>query len=227
MYPDSVEADIILKEYGRIIQKLVDKIILVEDKAERTRQANQCVELMRIINPNIKDSLEQYNKLWDHLFIISNYKLDVDSPYPMPSPAARFARPKMVPYPNYNIRFKHYGRNIWTLCNQISAMPEGADKENGVAFLSRLMKRSYQTWNKDNIEDEIIVKELTSLSNRTIELDIQKVKEERLLDLSGIRDIKQVQGKPGGPTANPQDRNNHFKHNKRPNNNRFQGKKKR
>src|SRR6187402_410929 len=140
---------IVLKEYGKNIQKIVDWILTIEDRDQRTRYANTCVELMRQLNPGVRDTDEQTTKLWDHLFIMSNFKLDVDTPHPMPDIAVLGRKPEPVPYNHNNLKYKHYGKNVNLLIQQAILKEDPQEKEDAVIYLGRLMKRLYGTWNKE------------------------------------------------------------------------------
>jgi hypothetical protein len=176
---------IVLKEYGKNIQKIVDWILTIEDRDQRTRYANTCVELMRQLNPGVRDADEQTTKLWDHLFIMSNFKLDVDTPHPMPDIAVLGKKPDRVPYNHNNLRYKHYGKNINLLIEQAILKEDGVEKDDAIIYIGRLMKRLYSTWNKENVDDEVIVEHLFELSKKKLQIDIDKVKAERLFDTIG------------------------------------------
>jgi hypothetical protein len=176
---------IVLKEYGKNIQKIVDWILMIEDRDQRTRYANTCVELMRQLNPGVRDADEQTTKLWDHLFIMSNFKLDVDTPHPMPDLAVLGKKPDRVPYNHNNLRYKHYGKNINLLIEQAISKEDGVAKDDAIIYIGRLMKRLYSTWNKENVDDEVIVEHLSELSKKKLLIDIEKVKAERLFDTVG------------------------------------------
>ena len=176
---------IVLKEYGKNIQKIVDWILTIEDRDQRTRYANTCVELMRQLNPGVWDTDEQTTKLWDHLFIMSNFKLDVDTPHPMPDLAVLGKKPDRVPYNHNNLRYKHYGKNINLLIEQAVLKEDGVEKDDAIIYIGRLMKRLYSTWNKENVDDEVIVEHLSELSKKKLLIDITKVKAERLFDTVG------------------------------------------
>lgn len=176
---------IVLKEYGKNIQKIVDWILTIEDREQRTRYANTCVELMRQLNPGVKDTEEHTTKLWDHLFIMSNFKLDVDTPHPMPDIAVLGRKPEPVPYNHNNLKYKHYGKNVNLLIQQAILKEEAEERDHAIIYLGRLMKRLYGTWNKENVDDEVIVEHLSELSKKQLTIDIARVKQERLFDTVG------------------------------------------
>lgn len=182
----------VLKEYGQNIQKIVDWILTIEDKEQRTRYAYICIELMRQLNPSIKDAQEHTEKLWDHLFIMSQFKLDVDSPYPMPDPSILGRKPLPVPYNQNNLRFKHYGKNIELLIEAAKQKTDPEEKEAAIVYIIRLMKKYYITWNKDTVEDEVILEHLHILSKGQLNLSIERVKEGRLLEQINMSEQKLV-----------------------------------
>ncbi|MBV6646153.1 MAG: DUF4290 domain-containing protein [Cyclobacteriaceae bacterium] len=173
---------LILREYGRNIQRLVRYVKTVEDQEKRNTYAATLVELMKQINPNVKDSNEYYQKVWDDLFITSEFGLDVESPFPKPNPNILERKPERVHYRTNEIKFKHYGRNIELLISQALEMESQEDKESAIVTIGRLMKSFFQTWNKDTIEDEMVLKTIKSLSKNGLDIDIEKVKEHKLFD---------------------------------------------
>jgi hypothetical protein len=186
---------IILKEYGRNIQNIVNYILKIEDKEKRSAYAKTLIELMRQINPSMKDAQDSYHKIWDHLYIMSNFKLDVDSPYPKPLTSIFDKKPMRVAYNTHNLRFKHYGRNIELLIDKAINMTDKEEQDAAIIYIGRLMKRFYASWNKENIDDEVIVEHLQSMSGNKLKIDIEKVKNENLFD-SKEKEFKEY--KPSG-----------------------------
>jgi len=174
--------DIILKEYGRNIQDIVAFILKIEDREQRTKYAITCIELMRMINPTIKDTQELYTKLWDQLYIISNFELDVDSPHPMPERAAIGKKPTPVAYNSNKLFYKHYGRNIELVIQKAIDMEDPEEKEAIIIYLGRTMKKFYCTWNKENVEDDLIIAHIHELSRGKLVVDVEKVKAQSLFD---------------------------------------------
>lgn len=171
-----------LKEYGSSIQKLVDNMVNIEDRSTRTRYAHILIELMRQIHPNMKDGQDYYNKLWDDLYIMSNFTLDVDSPYPPPSEEALGKKPQRVPYNTHRLKFKHFGRNVDLLVAKAVALEDPEERRTFVSYLTRLMKTFYQAWNKESVEEETIYQSLIELSNGKLSDDIKLIREEGLVD---------------------------------------------
>ena len=173
--------DLIQKEYGRNIQKLVKYVRDIEDRAERTSYAYTLVELMKQINPIMKESPEYNQKVWDDLYIISRFDLDVDGPYKMPEKESIGKRPQPLGYNNYDIKIKHYGRNVEILINKAIEL-EGAEQEAAIAYIGKLMKSFQLIWNKDTVDDALILKNIEELSKGKLTLPIDRIREEGLFD---------------------------------------------
>ena len=172
-----------LREYGRNVQNLVAHIKTIEDKEKRNKLAALLVELMKMINPEFsKDASEYTQKVWDDLFIISKFDLDVDSPFPIPEATILERKPDRMRYSSNHIKFRHYGKNIEILIKNAIALEDPKEKEGAVIAIGKLMKSFYQTWNKDNIEDEQVLKNIRQLSEDQLDIDINKVKEFGLFD---------------------------------------------
>jgi hypothetical protein len=154
----------IIPEYGRNIQKMIDFAIAVEDREERNKVARAIIDVMGQLNPHLRDVTDFKHKLWDHIFIISEFKLDVDSPYPKPTAETFQTKPDRVLYPSNDIRYKHYGKTVERIIAKGREYPEGAEKNALVEQIANLMKRSYLTWNRDSVNDEVILKQLAELS---------------------------------------------------------------
>lgn len=157
-------------------------MVNIDDRSTRTRYAHILIELMRQIHPNMKDGQDYYNKLWDDLYIMSNFTLDVDSPYPPPSEEALGKKPQRVPYNTHHLKFKHFGRNVDLLIAKAVALEEPDERRAFVSYLTRLMRTFYQAWNKESVEDETIYQSLIELSNGKLYNDIKLIREEGLVD---------------------------------------------
>ncbi|MEQ8238006.1 MAG: DUF4290 domain-containing protein [Cyclobacteriaceae bacterium] len=174
---------ITLKEYGRNVQNLVAHIKNTEDKEKRDKYASILVELMKSINPEFsKDANEYTQKVWDDLFIISHFDLDVKSPFPIPESTILERKPDRVKYRLNKIKYKHYGKNVEQLIKDAIALEDPAEKEGAVVAIGKLMKAFFQTWNKENIEDEQVLKNIRQLSDNQLDIEIEKVKEFNLFE---------------------------------------------
>jgi hypothetical protein len=154
-----------LPEYGRHIQQMVDYIASVEDRDERNRLAKSLVAIMGNLNPHLRDINDFKHKLWDHLFIMSDFKLDIDSPYTIPSVEQYNEKPRRVPYPGNPIKFKHYGRIIEMMIEKAVAMEEGPEKDALKQLIANQMKKANITWNKESVSDDDIFRDMQTLSN--------------------------------------------------------------
>jgi len=176
-------AHLILKEYGRNIQKIVDYLRTIEDDKKRSQLAKTLVELMRQLSPSFsKDANEQYNKLWDDLFIMSGFELKVDSPFPVPPREILEKKPERVTYNYNNLKYKHYGRNIELLIQKAVSMEDSPEKQSFVNYIAKQMKAFYVLWNKEVVDDVVILDQLKEISKGKLVLDVTKVKEEGMLD---------------------------------------------
>lgn len=164
----------------------------IDSKEKRNSYAHTLVQLMTNINPNVKDATEYEQKVWDDLFIISNFQLDVDSPYPIPDANILERKPDRVLYHSNEIKYRHYGRSIEILIEQARKIEDPSEKESAVITIGKLMKSFYQTWNKDSIEDEQVLKNIKRMSDNELDIDIEKVKELKLFDM--IRREKSYDG---------------------------------
>jgi len=155
---------LVISEYGRHIQKLVEYAITLKDKEERQKMANGIIDIMGELNPQLRDVADFKHKLWDHLFIISNFELDVDSPYEKPVIEKLFEKPEPLAYPNSKIKYNHYGKVIELMIDEAIKMEDQELKSKLVIAIANQMKKSYVNWNLDTVEDEVILNQLTKLS---------------------------------------------------------------
>lgn len=162
---------LLLPEYGRHLQQMVDMLHDIEDKDQRTRMAKAIINVMGNMNPHLRDINDFKHKLWDHLHIMSNFRLDIDSPYPKPEEATIFEKPKHVPYPSHPIKYKHYGRSISLLIEEAIAMEPGEEKDALTHLIANHMKKSYLIWNKDSVSDEDVIRDLQELSDGKLTLN--------------------------------------------------------
>ena len=155
---------LVISEYGRHIQKLVEHALTLTDKEERQKMANGIIDIMGELNPQLRDVADFKHKLWDHLFVISNFELDVDSPYEKPIIEKLFEKPEPLAYPNSKIKYNHYGKVIELMIDEAIKMEDQELKSKLVIAIANQMKKSYVNWNLDTVEDEIILNQLTKLS---------------------------------------------------------------
>ena len=164
------QGKVIFMEYGRNIQKLVQHAVTIEDKEERAAFAKAIVNLMGQMHPHLRNVDEFRSKLWTQLFIMSEYKLDVESPYPKPAKLMINVKPEKVEYPQSRLKFKHYGKNVEHLIAKAIEMEDSAKKDAFICVIANYMKMVYRNWNRDGISDEIIKADLIFLSEGRLEL---------------------------------------------------------
>ena len=151
-----------MPEYGRNILKMVEHLKEIEDRDKRSEQARAVVKSMEILNPN--------QKLWDHLYMIAGYDLDIDAPYPAPVPEFMEAKPLTIPLKDKPVKAAHYGRNIESIIDLIASEPEGEIKRAMLTSLAIYMRQQYLIWNKDSVADETIFKDIERLSDGRIQV---------------------------------------------------------
>ncbi len=161
---------LIIPEYGRHIQKMVDHAVAAESKEERNKLAKSIIAVMGNLNPHLRDVPDFQPMLWDHLFIISDFKLDVDSPYPIPTQEELSERPEPLMYPQNFPKYRFYGNNIKRMIDVAVGWEEGDKKEGLVLTIANHMKKCFLNWNKDTVEDDVIFNHLYELSEGKINL---------------------------------------------------------
>ncbi|CEN51314.1 DUF4290 domain-containing protein [Capnocytophaga canimorsus] len=163
---------LIIPEYGRHIQKMIEKAVQIENREERNNTARGIIGVMGNLNPHLRDVPDFQHKLWDQLFIMSNFELDVDSPFEKPTPEVLSKRPDRLSYPQNFPKYRFYGNNIKKMIDVCVSWEEGEMRTALAYAIANHMKKSYLNWNKDTVEDEIIFQHLHELSNGKINLSI-------------------------------------------------------
>ena len=154
-----------MREYGRHIQKMIEHLLSIEEPERRQRNAQAVIELMGFLNPHLKNVEDFRHKLWDHLFLISDFKLEVKSPYPIPTKETLKARPKPLPYPKRYPKFSHLGKNLEVVINK-ALKEENPDKRLGFAnAVAYYMNLAYNNWHKEIVHDDAIQSELTNITD--------------------------------------------------------------
>lgn len=161
---NSTRPNLILAEYGRNVQNMVDYICTVPSREERNRLAQVVIDMMGVLNPHLRDVSDFKHKLWDHLYIISDFKIDVDSPYPIPNRDEIRHKPETLPYPQHRIRFKHYGHIVEEMIKKAMSASSEEAKQKMALSIANFMKMAYCTWNKDSVTDQHIIQDLRDLS---------------------------------------------------------------
>jgi len=161
---NSQRPDLIIPEYGRNIQNMVDHIKTIEDREERNKAVQSIIKVMGQLFPYLRDMEDFRHKLWDHLHIMADFELDVDSPYPVPSRESLETKPNKMDYPQTDFRYGHYGKTVQRIIEKVAAEPDDTKREEQVLGVGNLMKRYYLVWNRDTVKDEVIAKQLEELS---------------------------------------------------------------
>jgi len=161
---------LILPEYGRNIQKMVNHIKTIEDREERNKAAKTIIGVMGNLNPHLRDVNDFKHKLWDHLAIISDFDLDIDSPYETPKPESLHSKPNRVEYNQHSIRYKHYGRSIVLMIEKAVELEAGEEKDDLIKMIAYHMKKSYLTWNREAVSDEEIIMDLKTLAGGKLDI---------------------------------------------------------
>lgn len=170
---------LIIPEYGRNVQNMVQYLLTIDDREERSRQAQNLVEIIGNLNPDIRNVPDFKHKLWDHIFIMSDFQLDVDSPYPIPDRETFLEKPEPVAYPKNNRRYRHYGNVIRKMIDYAVEQEPGEYKENLKISIANHMKKTYLVWNKDTVDDEVILHEMNELAEGKLSLEDMDLKDKQ------------------------------------------------
>jgi len=191
--------DMVIPEYGRNVQKMVEHAMSVEDRTERNKIAHAIISVMGQLQPHLRDIADFKHKLWDHLFVISDFKLDVDSPYPIPEREILFEKPESMNYPKTENRYKHYGKSVKNLIDAAIAIDDKVEQSALVGVILNLMKKNYIMFNQESVDDHLIISDL-----KTISLDqLEDPKDFQITSTSEVLAIT----KKKSPTANINQKN--------------------
>ena len=202
---------LIIPEYGRHVQIMVNQLVATDDKEERNKMSKAIIGIMGNLSPHLRDVPDFQHKLWDQLFIMSDFELDVDGPYEKPSRELLEEKPARLPYPQKFPRYRFYGNNLKSMINVANDWEDGDMKSALVYNIANHMKKCFLNWNKDTVEDIVILNHLAELSNKALTV------QEELLPLTESAELLKGRTKNGnGPKSNHK-----LPHrNKRNNNNR-------
>jgi hypothetical protein len=153
-----------MPEYGRTIQSMAEYLLTIEDRAQRLKNAEAVIDVMAILNPQLKQYEDYRHKLWDHLYQITDFRLDVDGPYQKPDPEELHKKPEPLPYPAKPTRHRHLGRTIEQLLEKAKAETDPAKKEGFTQHIAYFMKLAYANWHKEPVHDDMIRAELAQIS---------------------------------------------------------------
>ncbi|MFA9290070.1 MAG: DUF4290 domain-containing protein [Solirubrobacteraceae bacterium] len=181
---NTAKEKLVIPEYGRYIQNMINHCLSIEDKEKRNNCAKSIIEVMGNLNPHLRDVPEFQHKLWDQLFIISKFKLEVESPYPISSPDIFIAKPDKLKYPTRDLKYRFYGVTIKKMIKE-GVKWENEEKKQALFFaIANQMKKNYSIWNRDKVEDSVIFDNLLELSNGEINL---KLNNQPLMNVSDAK----------------------------------------
>jgi hypothetical protein len=195
---------IILKEYGRNVQKLVNYIRTVPDKDKRTELATTLIELIKQLAPVAKEAQENPQRMWDDLYIMADFNLDVNNPFTTPDRTILFKKPRKMEYPQNDVRFRHYGKNIEKLVKEAVKKEDPKEREEAAIYIGKLMKTFFGAWNKETLDDSVIVKDIATMSQGKLTLSLDKVREENLFE----KLYREQRNKPSRPEGGRNDNRN-------------------
>lgn len=194
---NSERTALIIPEYGRHMHIMVDQLIATEDREQRNKKAKAIIGVMGNLNPHLRDVPDFQHKLWDQLFIMSQFQLDVDSPFEKPEKEVLEQKPLPLDYPQNFPKYRFYGNNIKGMIDAALSWEDGEMKDALVFNIANHMKKCFLNWNKDTVDDQVIFNHLAELSNQAL-----SVKEE-LLPLTSTQDLLRMKSKNGnGPQSN-------------------------
>lgn len=173
---NSQQKQLVLPEYGRNVQQMVDHCLTIEDREERTRCAHTIVNIIGNLVPHLRDIDDFKHKLWDHLAIMSDFKLDIDYPCEIVRKESLDTKPERIPYSTSSIRYRHYGKFTEEMLSKAQSMPDGEERDALVDMIANYMKRSYLTWNKDNVDDEKIWQDVRDYTHGSIHINTPLVR---------------------------------------------------
>lgn len=178
--------DLLLREYGRNVQDLVNYITNVQDRAERTRLSQLLINLMAKLNPQLRESQDYQQKLWNHLYVMSGSTLDVDVPFTLSAMEYLNDKPQKIEYPLDTPSYKHYGKNVELLVERATELEDEQEREAAIISIGKLMKTLYRSYNKDSITDAVILGDIRQLSKGRLDMDLSYIEKNNLFE-SNVR----------------------------------------
>ncbi|MDX5421730.1 MAG: DUF4290 domain-containing protein [Hymenobacteraceae bacterium] len=185
--------ELLLREYGRNVQDLVNYITKVQDRAERTRLSQLLINLMSKLNPQLRDTQDYQQKLWNHLYVMSGSTLDVDAPYQLSAMEYLNDKPQPMDYPLDTPNFKHYGKNVELLIQRATELEDTKEREAAIISIGKLMKTLYKSYNKDSITDDVILGDIRQISKGKLNMDLGYIESNNLFESSGKQQDGQQQ----------------------------------
>lgn len=174
---------LVLKEYGRNMQNMVRHLKTIEDINERTQAAETLISLMKQLNPSVRENSDNIHRIWDHLYIMADGEIEFNNEFLPQTEEERTRRPDHIGYTQEPVKYRHYGRNVELLVEKAAQIEDPEDLLQAVADIGKLMKSFYLTWNRDSVEDEVILKDIKRLSNKKIDIDLEIIQQDNLFEL--------------------------------------------
>lgn len=207
---------LVIPEYGRHVQNMINQISEISDPELRNKAAQYAIDVMGSMNPHLRDVPDFKHKLWDQLFIISDFKLDVESPFPVATRENTVSIPEPLNYPQYHPKYRFYGNNITYMINEALKFEDGDMKDALILVIANHMKKSYLSWNKDTVKDEVIFEHLYDLSKGKINLSKM---EEELSTTANLMQVNKKQSNKGHSNTPVKGQHNNTNNNSSANNN--------
>jgi len=161
---------LIIPEYGRHIHQIIENLSTIKDKKKRNEQTEIVIQIMGNLNPHLRDVNDFKHKLWDHLFIMSDHKLEVDSPYPIPAKKEKQYRPQIINNTQGTVKHRHYGKFVISMLNKVPEIKDEEKRNKLIVSIANQMKRSYVNWNQSSVLDDVIFNEIMEISNGTLKV---------------------------------------------------------
>jgi hypothetical protein len=209
-----------IPEYGRNVQKMVDFAITIADRDERNKVATAIIAVMGELKQHLRDAEDYKHKLWTHLFIISDFQLDVDSPYPLPEREKLAEKPDRMPYPGGKIKFGHYGRTVETLIGIACDMEEGDERMALTKTIANMMKKFHLMFNSSTIDESVIMEHLSKLSQGKLKIEDLSFFTDTAVLLKLVGNVNKIQSDKGKNNRNNRNRGNNNNNRNKNNNNR-------
>jgi hypothetical protein len=218
---NTTRSKMLMPEYGRNVQRMVEYLMTIEDKDRRRKNAEAIIELMGTLNPHLKTIEDYKHKLWDHLVQMTDFKLDVDAPYPPPTPEQLYKKPEPLPYPQDHIEHRHMGKNLEALIQKALEEKDPEKRQGLTQAIGYYMKLAYTNWHKEPVHDDMIRNELNALTNGQLQYESGGYRVH--FDLRSNFKQQQNSGGRNNNNRNNNNRNNNNRNNNNNNNNRGGG----
>ncbi|AFM04815.1 hypothetical protein Fleli_2449 [Bernardetia litoralis DSM 6794] len=174
---------LVLKEYGRNMQNMVRHLKTITDVEERTRAAETLINLMKQLNPSVRENSDNVHRIWDHLYIMADGEIEFNNEFLPQTEEERTKKPDHIGYTQEPVKYRHYGRNVELVIAKAAELEDEQELIDAVADIGKLMKSFYLTWNRDSVEDEVILKDIKRISGGKIDINIETIKEDNLFEL--------------------------------------------